>query len=54
MGVEFGGHTWNGVEYRLETFMDVGTLMTQDLMFWRGLLEPVLICCWDGPLKMSE
>lgn len=28
--------------------------MTQDFMFWQGLLEPVPICCWDGSLKMSD
>lgn len=46
-----GAKTWCGVEYRLET--DLLTQgcppMTQDLMFWQGLLEPVLICCWNGP-----
>lgn len=27
--------------------------MTQDLMFWQGLLEPVLTCYCKGPLRMS-
>lgn len=51
-----GAKTWCGVEYTLGT--DLLTRgcppMTQDLMFWQGLLEPVLICCWNGPLRMSE
>lgn len=46
----------DGVEYRLETdlLMWGPSPLTQDLLFWQRLLEPVLTCCRDSSFKGSE
>lgn len=28
--------------------------MTQSLMSWQGPMEPVLICSWDGHLRLGN
>lgn len=36
-------------------FTDIGTLShNSGLTSWQGHLEPVLVCCWNGSLKLGN
>ena len=56
LGMDFGGTgPGKNIKLDMEEFLILEhSPMTQDFTSWQGYLESVLVCCWNGSLKLGN